>query len=722
MGEIKRFFNKKAVYIIMISLILCVLCYVLTSIGTSGISEFLSDNNIYNTAINNISKNDIQDVDKYIEDLNENENKNISKDLIDYINYINGYSEFIENTLLNAKKAQEFSIFSKDNDYVMRNINKIYNDYDNLTEVNLQIINEKAFVNYEKYISVISIFVIFIILYILFNIQKEYDNGEILFSYSAKNGRFVLALKRNILITIIAIAFNLLFNSILYIISNILYGYVDYTAPIQSISSYSKCSINMSIGIEWIVNVLETGMGIALIAMIAHFLFNFIHNKYISICLFGSLFLAEWKLSLIVQNNSINRILANINLFRIIDYSTYFKNYQNINIFNYPISSHLLIFIITLVLFIVFFLLSAIIYAKRYPYKNIFLGKLKNVFEVMFGKFSCKFGFVYFELYKMLIRGKKLLIVIAFILIEIVLIYGTKVDFPARQRQMDNVYEEYGGNDWDSFNKYIQDYENEINESETKIEIMKNTSVDDENAHNILMEAERLNSDINEKKKILNEYKSVAERKVKIEEDKGIVIYAMSDRGYNEIYGSNSYIRESGIIIMLIVITVLISAGYYMEEQQSGVCKLMKCSQYGINKIYKLKLAILCTVILLITMLFVFTDIFLLGKIYEFKYINAPLITLTFMESKVAALFANIKIWQYIMLDIITKLSLVLLSLFVTLELSFKTRSLFYVSAVILLMSIVGVFSIYANVYVKLFIILLSVIIMARYIFVHRNW
>ena len=721
MGEIKRLINRKVIYIIIISLILCVLCYILKSAGTDGVREYLADNNIYNGAINSLSQKDIQTADKYIENLKENGKKNISDELTDNMNYINGYGEFIENTLLNAEKSQQFSIFNKADDYTMRNINKIYKDYIKLRKVKPQIVNQRAFISYGNNIALISMFVIFIILYMLFNMQKEYDNREILFSYSAPKGRFALAVRRNIIITITAIILTIAFNLVIYILSNMLYGYVDYTAPVQSVSSYSKCSMNIPIITELFLNVLETGIGLALIAMLTNLVFNIMYNKYISICFLGGLFFIEWRAALLVQNNSVNRILANINLYRIIDYSTYHKKYQNINIFNYPISSHVLIFTITLVLFVAFFLLSALTYAKRYPYRKQFFAKVKNNIEIMSGKVFCKLGFVYFELYKLLIRGKKLFIIIAFILAEIILIYGTRVDFPARQRQMDRIYEEYGGDDWERFNGYVQNYENEISQAEVYIEDIKGVSADDENAHNIFMEAESLNSDLNEKRKILSEYKHITERKERIEADKGLVVYAMSDRGYDEIYGSNSYIREAGIIIMLIVITVIISSGYYIEEEQSGVDRLIKCSESGIAKVYNMKLYILSAVITGVSVLFIFIDMFFMAKLYGFKYINAPLVSITFMESRAGIIFANMKIWQYIILDIITKLSVIIISMFTALELSFKTRNLFYAPAVILLMSIAGVFSIYAYVYIKFFIILLAVVIMWGYIFLHRS-
>ena len=83
-----------------------------------------------------------------------------------------------------------------------------------------------------------------------------------------------------------------------------LYGYVDYTAPVQSVSSYSKCSMNIPIITELFLNVLETGIGLALIAMLTNLVFNIMYNKYISICFLGGLFFIEWRAALLVQNNS----------------------------------------------------------------------------------------------------------------------------------------------------------------------------------------------------------------------------------------------------------------------------------------------------------------------------------------------------------------------------------------------------------------------------------
>ena len=181
--------------------------------------------------------------------------------------------------------------------------------------------------------------------------------------------------------------------------------------------------------------------------------------------------------------------------------------------------------------------------------------------------------------------------------------------------------------------------------------------------------------------------------------------YAMSDRGYSEIFGVNSYIREVGIMIILIISCVLLASGYYLEEKQSGVLCILRCSDYGVKKIYSAKIRIITVVTLVLTMILVAVDMLILKKMYGFHYMSAPLISLTFMENKIPLVFMDIKIWQYMILDVLTKLSVVLCTLFVTLLFSLKTRSLFFVPLLMLVMAVTGTISIFAGVVVKLGII-----------------
>ena len=220
MTELKRILDKKILYVICLLIIVSSAYFVLSCIGNSGFKEFNRLNNEYVSALNNYVN-----TQSYSDD-NEAANN--------YIDYITSYQENNQAILENANRVKKFSALVS-NAYTLKNINKTYNDYSKIQNVIPIITNTLGFDRYILFIPKLSAFVIFIMIYIMFNLHKEYDNGEILFSYSAKNGRFIFALKRNLLY--IGIIFTLLtiFHLIIFIIASLLYGFVDLNAPIQSL-------------------------------------------------------------------------------------------------------------------------------------------------------------------------------------------------------------------------------------------------------------------------------------------------------------------------------------------------------------------------------------------------------------------------------------------------------------------------------------------------------
>jgi hypothetical protein len=82
----------------------------------------------------------------------------------EYVSYIDGYGDYINNILESAERTKNFSVFSNDK-FVVRNIEKTYNDYSNVASVQPEITNTSGFDMYIKYISITSAFVFFIILY-----------------------------------------------------------------------------------------------------------------------------------------------------------------------------------------------------------------------------------------------------------------------------------------------------------------------------------------------------------------------------------------------------------------------------------------------------------------------------------------------------------------------------------------------------------------------------
>ena len=693
MIEIRRILNKKVMYVSLLSFCLCLIYFTISCIGSN-------------------SKEDLKKNDYYTEQ---------------YVEYIEGYESYITNIMQNAEKTKAFSAFMDDK-FVIDNIEKTYSDYSRLVGVKPVCTNTLGFDKYISYIPVISGFVFFIMLYCLFNTQKEYENGEIVFSYSSRNGRLVLAFRRNILYTVMAIILTFVFNAFILLLSGVFYGFPDFLLPVQSSILFADCTSRVSILEFLLINVFENGIGISVLALFSNLLFNVIRNKYVSFVVAGSVLLGEYRLSLLLQNNSYKRFLANINIFKVINFSTYYINYQNINMFGKAVSSLELMLVVAIILYLIFFSGSVIAYTYRRPFSKIRFGKVKSWLEIQGGRIISECNFVGFELYKIFIRKKKFILIIILILIEVFLIKETRVEFPERQLLMDNVYSQYGGADWESFENYLNEYRNIIEDKKNEVIELNSELKEKEDAQNNIRNISRLSAEITEMETILSEYDEVVNYKNEVESYTGITTYAMSDRGYNEIFGKNSWIREMGIMIITVLISVILGSGYYLEEFQSRFVTLVRSSKQGLKETFAKKLWIILSAVFILISVFIVLDYVELNRLYGFKYLDAPIVSLKFMGTEISSIFNDISIGQYLIIDILLKIIVPMVTLAITLLCSLKFKTLFFVPIVVFLASLGGYLSIYAGITVKVLLIIcmavflvcaISYIIKGRY--VRRN-
>lgn len=500
MEEIRRWISKKNIYVIIISAILCVMYFVISNIGATGITQFNTDNTYYKHQINSIAEGNLTE--------------DISSEIADYAKYINSYSDSVYTILQKAETVKALGAFTSDT-YSILNIDKTYNDYMRVKDTKLTIVNTKGFEEYIKFIPFISFFIVVIVIYYLFDMQKEYDNGEVLFTYSMQNGRCHLAVKRNIIFTMMIMILTLIFNTVLLLVSYVMYGAMNMTVPVQCSMMFSDCTYVMSTGVFFIINTVLISLGISSVVMVSQIAFNVVRNKYISICIIGGFILVEWRLSLLVQNNSLNRLLSNINIYRFVDFSTYYSNYQNIKFFGKPYSAVSITIITMFIIYIFGFIVSAFTYSRRYPYAKNVLA----IFNIGIGntirQFVSHCNYVGIEVYKLLIRKGRWCIVVMLVVLEIMMINGTHVQYADRQQMMDEVYLEYGGSDWQRFEQYVTQYSRSIEQLETKL---ANLIPSDEYIHIEFEKQQKINEltaeKKNDKRYLKNIRKSLREKPV----------------------------------------------------------------------------------------------------------------------------------------------------------------------------------------------------------------
>ncbi len=717
MREMKRMITSKFLLLIGIVLTFCAIYYVVRAIGTDGLQDFHTRNLAYKQAIDDIKNMNQEDIDEYILTLRKIYGKDFAEDIKNDAIYINAYPTKIEKILFNAQINQNMPVFVQDNQYNLDNMKKTYDDYNRVRNIKPEMIPTKGFNLYTDSISVFSGCCLMIMLYCLFHSQKEFDNGEILFTHTAKYGRFVLSLKRNVSFVILTIIINATIEFVMYLLTNILYGYIPVRVPIQSSSLYEQCTYKITIGQFLIGNALLTGVGIAVIVLIANAFLNICRNKYIAMILFGATMFIEWRTSLLVQNNSSHRRLANINVFRLMDFSCYLRKYQNVKVFDKPYSACLAMLVCMIFVLIVFFGICSFVYMRRYPFSSVYLRGISTVIQTWISKILMHMHFSGIEIYKILFRKKRYVFIVATFLFEIILIYHTRIDFPQRQKQMDEIYMEYGGADWNQFNSYINELKEEADDMENRCEEVKNSFDDGEMRFLKMEEIASLEFSRNEIMKKLEEYEQIQQHHQKILRDQNIDTYAMSSRGYNEIIGSNSYVRELGIMGILVALITILSSGLFLEERTSGVLKIMKCSQKGLKRIYRKKYLILFGVIILLVIIIYGIDMVSLRHMYNLPYKDAPLISLGFMQDKMNNCFRHMTIKQFLWLDVLYKGSIGYVTMVVSIIFSKNSHvnSLFFVPIVVCMMGIIGCIGILSSIMIKLCFLVVALCIGALF-------
>jgi hypothetical protein len=175
-------------------------------------------------------------------------------------------------------------------------------------------------------------------------------------------------------------------------------------------------------------------------------------------------------------------------------------------------------------------------------------------------------------------------------------------------------------------------------------------------------------------------------------------------------FDTTSAVREIGIMIIMVLTVAVLGAGYYQDELQSGFIKLLRSSKWGVRKTFAKKFWIIFVSAFFLIVILLGVDYYELHQMYEFKYLNAPIVSLKFMEKEADSVFAGISIWQYILIDITFKMSISMATLVITLLCSLKYKTLFFVPVVAFLSALGGSLGLFAGITVKIVLIVAMMI------------
>lgn len=585
------------------------------------------------------------------------------KELEIQLEYISEYPEDIKMIQENAQQLMSFSIFSDKNSFTYNNIIKTAKDFSKVSEVSLYIAdNNKAvegLVNYyfPFYLSLIMM------VFIIYGLSGERDNGMWEVVHSAGNGRLRLALHRLMVITGsgVIVTAGLYFST--FAASLFLYGGADsLSAPVQNIQAFKRFAMPMSqIGYVMYDYAYST-LAVIVLSMVlwAVFVLNRKRNHaLIMTVLFAGL---EVFMYFRIDIHSVYTAFKQFNIVRLMRVNEIISTYANRGKGSFVISESAIMFCVLIVIFCIAAVaaVAGTVVMRPQQQRSVFTKILDKIYEGYQHIFS-KMPVVVKELHKLLVTSRGITVILVLLAIVIYFVGYGRMTFSDSMKQCDRIYLESGGADYSQIEELVNgrknDYVNAVEKAAEAATKYEGGELEPEELSKINAEVYVYASRYSSVREFEEKYQYLTE----LEADTGIHGYMMSDRGYEEIFGRYSKVREMVLLIALLVAVVMIVSENIGIENRTGTKYIVNAAG-GRNEV-RVKRIVASLLLSIVLFAIVYgIDMFFLSSYYGMPYIQAPLMSLMFMQG----CGLDITIGTFIIIRLIVRLAIMLMVYAVT--------------------------------------------------------
>ena len=602
--------------------------------------------------------------------------------------YLEKYYDNINDVIKNADNLQKFSIFNKKKTFTYSNIIRTADDFKRIAHVDVSNDNSRAVEAFTEYYYsyYISFFFLMIIVYDLFRYR---ENGMWQITYSTKDGREYLSLTNMIVIAAGGLVTVILMSLSTFAASLVLYGGVkDLNNPIQNITGFDKFTYPISkiqyvlilIGVAAIVTVL---MGLLMWTIFVIFR----QRNYAVICIAAFIGI-EIVLYNNVEVNSTWSFLHFVNIINALKLNEMLKTYLNWGVAEYvfSVSSVVLfaIFVITVVMTGIAYVNSS----SMRPYGKITLwDRCVGIVSQGYQHILAKMPQFIKEFHKLVFSGHGVWFIAGVIFVVVYASTNGVMKYTDAESLKDQMYIEHGGQDKEYIKEYTQQRINDVNDALQELENLV-----------AIKDTDEAGTDWNDRYYELNGQYEYAKTKAAfcaefmdkllylddVKQEYGVDAWIMSERGYTEIVGSGSAMRETTILIALIIAVMFITAENIQLEYVTGMEMILNGSVNGRGnrKLQKYISALIFTVVLTVV---VFTiEYIYMYSIYGMPYLQAPALSLKSIYDKlghgiysysfIRNVITSVSIAGYMLLRTVIELVLVITAMNVSILISYISK------------------------------------------------
>lgn len=554
--------------------------------------------------------------------------------LIAQLNHINGYDDYLATIEANKDKLLNFSIFNSADSFTNRNINKTAEDFKELLGITLRLDNDSS-INAFMSFRLTDYFGVVLLVIVCISFLAERKKGLWSLVYATPNGRVQLHGKRiGILFLASFLVTALLYGTNLLICSFVYGGIGDLSRPIQSIASFGKLPVALSVGEMLVEYLLLRVITLFLVAILINLLLAAIENVKVSLIAAVAFMGIEYVLFTFLPVQSGFNIFKYFNVFTYISLSELYINYLNIDLFGYPFSIRTISFGALIPIIAVFVGLYLFVgYQKKPMETHSYFGKYVYFANRGIDAVLSKLRLFGMECYKVLFiqKGVVILLLLAVLVPELVFVSSV---LPKTQEEA-------------AAEKIIMSLEGEItDETYTKLQEMQDgidTTISEyEQAYQKHLAGEMEYEEYyvyelaNESAKLQNKALNIVKERITeletLKVERGISPWLLYETPYERVYGDNTQNNQQKAAMIAVLCLSLLLAGIFAYEKQCGTDMLITSSVNGRKKLLLRKFGI-CSISSVIVWAVIYgTELYNLSTVCTPATLSAPIQSLSMFE------------------------------------------------------------------------------------------
>ena len=561
------------------------------------IAKYNNNNDKINFVHNKLKALEKDDVTHYTDD--SYSERTLLDNAENQLKIVSDYKSYINKIIEKSDNITGVSIFEDSSSFSYKNAVKTAEDYKPLSNIETAYSNSEG-VNMATDFMLTDLIVILLLCIVcdaLIGSERNININSL--QSTCRYGRNKSAISKMVVGFITTAVICLMFYGVNYIIAGYTYGFGDLFRPIQSVDSFSNCTLRINVLQYLMLHFITKVLVMYLIYTIVNVLSMVGKSKTISYIAFLCILIVSYCLNLFIGDNTSLMCFKYINLISFVDTKNVISHYRNINIFGEPINYVTCFWIVLLVLLLGLVALNILIYSRKKitaynKSNNSFLSKLK----ISRGSTNV----IVHELYKTFVSNKVGIIILVVLLTQLYITISSPIVLSNDEKYQKYYFSYYAG-DFNSNTKskienQIKKYEDNKKSLDKCMSDYDNGLITKEKYEDLFSTYSTIDEDYSNFKKYVIPYYDYLTNQSKAGKSVSVVNY----NGYCALLGLEGNLSNTYCLALYVLMVICIIPIFTVEYERKSI-HLLSSTKLGFKSLVFKKIVCSCIVTALLNLL-----------------------------------------------------------------------------------------------------------------------